>query len=56
MRLERRTKPIVFTGEVKAPGYWDGIEVASLATSQINHAIVEYGGPPARLLKPILAS
>ena len=36
--------PIVFSGEIKAPGYWDGIEISSLATSKIHHAIIEYGG------------
>jgi len=36
--------PILFTGELAAPGYWDGIEIRSIATSTLDYTIVEYGG------------
>jgi hypothetical protein len=36
--------PILFTGELAAPGYWDGIEIRSIAPSVLDHTIVEYGG------------
>lgn len=36
--------PIVFTGELPATGYWDGIEIRSVSNSQIDHAVIEYGG------------
>jgi len=36
--------PIVFTGSIPTQGYWDGIDIRSVATSQIDYAIVEYGG------------
>jgi hypothetical protein len=36
--------PILFTGELAAPGYWDGIEIRSIASSTLDHTIVEYGG------------
>lgn len=35
---------IVFTGALQASGYWDGIEIKSIATSSLVHVIVEYGG------------
>ena len=36
--------PIVFTGTIKTPGYWQGIEIRSVATSKIAHALIEYAG------------
>ena len=36
--------PIIFTGQIQAPGFWSGIEINSIATSVLNHTIVEYGG------------
>jgi hypothetical protein len=38
------SSPILFTGELKAPGYWDGIEIRSIVSSTLDHTIVEYGG------------
>ncbi|MGH1485079.1 MAG: Calx-beta domain-containing protein [Cellvibrionaceae bacterium] len=37
-------EPIIFTGIIPATGYWDGIEIRSVAVSQIEHAVIEYGG------------
>ena len=37
-------EPIVFTGAIQAAGFWDGLEIQSLATSELDHTIVEYGG------------
>ena len=36
--------PIVFTGQIAANGYWDGIEIVSIATSRLVHTVVEYAG------------
>ena len=36
--------PIVFTGELQAPGCWKGIEIKSIVPSVLDHTIVEYGG------------
>lgn len=35
---------VVFTGALQAPGYWDGIEIESIAASSLIHVVVEYGG------------
>lgn len=39
-------QPILMTGALKTPGYWDGIEIKSLASSTLKHVTVEYGGHP----------
>ncbi len=44
-------KPIVFTGERAVRGYWKGIEVRSLAPSQIMHATVEFAGDPTGFIE-----
>lgn len=36
--------PVIFSGAIAAPGYWDGLEVTSIALSTLDHTIVEYGG------------
>jgi len=36
--------PITFTGALASNGFWDGIEIRSVVTSQIDNAVVEYGG------------
>lgn len=40
-------QPIVFTAVLPAPGYWNGIEIDSVAASVLDHVVVEYGGSPA---------
>lgn len=42
-------QPIVFTSVLPAPGYWDGIEISSVAASSLKHVVVEYGGSPSSL-------
>lgn len=36
--------PITFTSAIAASGFWDGLEINSIATSQLDHVIIEYGG------------
>lgn len=36
--------PITFTGELPSPGYWDGIRIDSVVTSELDYVTVEYGG------------
>ena len=35
---------ILFTGAIRSPGYWQGIDINSAAESTINFVTVEYGG------------
>ena len=37
-------QPITFTGSIAAAGYWDGLEITSIAESVLEHTIIEYGG------------
>jgi hypothetical protein len=36
--------PIIFTGALPAAGYWDGIDIGSIALSRLDYVIIEYGG------------
>lgn len=36
--------PIIFTGALPAPGYWDGIRIDSVVTSELDHTVIEYAG------------
>jgi hypothetical protein len=39
-----QAEPIIFTGAMQAPGYWDGIYIDSIATSMVDYSTVEYAG------------
>jgi hypothetical protein len=42
-----QAEPITFTAAIQAAGYWDGIGINSVATSELEHVIVEYAGGPS---------
>jgi hypothetical protein len=44
MAIGSQQQPIVFTGALAAPGYWNGITINSIAPSQFDYATIEYGG------------
>jgi hypothetical protein len=39
-----QSEPITFTSVLQAAGYWDGIYIDSIATSMLEHVVVEYAG------------
>jgi hypothetical protein len=36
--------PIIFTGALPSAGYWNGIRIDSVVTSELEHTVVEYAG------------
>jgi fibronectin type 3 domain-containing protein len=44
LAIGTQAEPITFTSALPTAGYWDGINIDSIATSMLDYAVVEYGG------------